>query len=238
MEGSAKSAGDLLIPGTPESFWASLEAPAWSPPALPLIVVAPHPDDETLGAGGLIHTWATVCNLPVTIVSVTDGEAARPDVAGLAAMRRRELGVACQDLAPEGGIDIVYLGLPDGHVNQHSKALIAAIERVIAGEATIVAPFERDGHPDYNATSDAAREVAQRHGVLLAQYPIWAWYQMTPAIFNARRLGRFMLSPAAQRAKQSAIHRFESQLSDRPGGAIVPAQALEYFARPYEMFVL
>jgi hypothetical protein len=47
-----------------------------------------------------------------------------------------------------------------------------------------------------------------------------------------------MLSPSAQQAKQSAIHRYESQLSDRPGGAIVPARVLEYFVRPYEMFVL
>jgi hypothetical protein len=47
-----------------------------------------------------------------------------------------------------------------------------------------------------------------------------------------------MLTPAAQRAKQSAIQSFQSQLRDRPGGAIVPAHVLEYFARPYEMFVL
>jgi LmbE family N-acetylglucosaminyl deacetylase len=237
MEDAAKSARDMLIPGTPESFWTSLEAPVWSPPALPLVIVAPHPVDETLGVGGLIHTWATVHGLPVTIVSVTDGEAARPDVAGLATVRRRELEAARQELAPEG-IDIVSLGLPDGRVCEHTNELRAAIEQVLAGEATIVAPFEQDGQPDYNATSEAAREVSQRHGMLLAQYPIWAWYQMTPVIFNERRLGRFMLSPAARRAKQNAIHRFESQLRDRPDGAIVPAHVLEYFARPYEMFVL
>jgi LmbE family N-acetylglucosaminyl deacetylase len=237
MEDGAKFARDVLIPGTPESFWASLEAPVWSPPALPLIIVAPHPDDETLGAGGLIHTWTSVHNLPVTIVSVTDGEAARPEVSGLAATRRRELGAACQDLAPQG-IHIVHLGLPDGRVSEHSNELIAEIERVIAGEATIVAPFEGDGHPDHNSTAHAAREVARDHGMLLVQYPIWAWYHMTPVIFNERRLGRFMLSPSAQQAKQSAIQRFESQLSARPGGAIVPAHVLEYFARPYEMFVL
>ncbi len=237
MENVARTPEHILVPGTPESFWASLEAPVWSPPALPLVVVAPHPDDETLGAGGLIYTWATLHNLPVTIVSVTDGEAARPEVPELAALRRRELAAACQDLAPEG-IQIVHLGLPDGRVSEHREYLVAAIDQIITEETAIVAPFEFDGHPDHNATSDAARTVAQRRGLLLAQYPIWAWYQMTPVIFNERRLGSFMLSPSARKAKQSAIHRFESQLSDRPGGAIIPAHVLGYFARPYEIFVL
>jgi LmbE family N-acetylglucosaminyl deacetylase len=237
MERATNPRENILIPGTPESYWTTLDARVWSPPPLPLVVVAPHPDDETLGAGGLIHTWATSNRLPVTIISVTDGEAARPDDSDLGATRRRELYAALQDLAPEG-VDVVHLALPDGRVSQHTEELMLAIERVASEEVTIVAPFEQDGNPDHNAASDAAREVAVRLGVTLAKYPIWAWYQMTPAIFNERLLGRFMLSPSAQRTKQSAIRRFESQLRDRPGGPIVPAHILEYFARPYEMFVL
>ena len=73
---------------------------------------------------------------------------------------------------------------------------------------------------------------------MFAQYPIWAWHRATPAIFASRALGSFMLSLTAQRAKQSAIRRYDSQLSDRPGEAIVPPHVLEYFARPYEVFVL
>ena len=57
-------------------------------------------------------------------------------------------------------------------------------------------------------------------------------------IITHKKIGRFTLSPGAQRAKQTAIQRFQSQLRDRPGGAIVPRHVLEYFARPYEMFVL
>lgn len=233
----ARGAFDTSILGTPECYWAVLEPPAWSPRAGPLVVIAPHPDDETLGAGGLIHTWAARHGLPVVIVSVTDGEAACPEIPNLAAMRRGELEAARRDLATQN-IDLVHLRLPDGHVNQHQKELTAALGDITPDRATIVAPFEQDGHPDHDAAGRIAREVAHRRDAMLAQYPIWAWHRATPAIFASRALGRFILSPAAQRAKQSAIRRYRSQLNDRPGGAIVPAHVLEYFARPYEVFVL
>lgn len=228
---------DPSFPGTPETFWATLDAAAWSPPAGPLLVLAPHPDDETLGAGGLIHTWAALHHLPVTIVSVTDGESACSEVPHLRAVRLRELDLARQDLAAEG-IEVVRLGLPDGQIEQHRQELVEALRRLTPEGATVVAPFEQDAHPDHNATGRAAWELARQLDVTLAEYPIWAWHKATPAIFNGRRLGRFDLTPAAQEAKQRAIQRFESQLCDQPGGAIVPRSVLEHFNRPYEMFVL
>jgi LmbE family N-acetylglucosaminyl deacetylase len=234
---AASGAFDTSIPGTPECYWAALEPPVWSPPAGPLVVVAPHPDDETLGAGGLIHTWAARHELPVVIVSVTDGEAACPEIPNLAAVRCGELEAARRDLATRN-IDLVHLRLPDGRVSQHQKELATALGDITPDRATIIAPFEQDGHPDHDAAGQIAREVAYRRDAMFAQYPIWAWHRTTPAIFASRALGSFMLSPAAWNAKQSAIRRYRSQLRDRPSGAIVPPHVLEYFARRYEVFVL
>jgi LmbE family N-acetylglucosaminyl deacetylase len=228
---------DTSILGTPEWCWAALEPPAWSPPAGPLVVVAPHPDDETLGAGGLIHTWAVRHELPVVIVSVTDGEAACPEIQNLAAVRRGELEAARRELAT-GNIELLRLSLPDGGVGEHREELATALIDITPDRATIIAPFEQDGHPDHDAVGEVARVVAESRDAVLAQYPIWAWHRATPAIFADQALGSFPLSPAAQRAKQNAIRRYRSQLSDRPGGAIVPAHVLQYFARPYEVFVL
>jgi LmbE family N-acetylglucosaminyl deacetylase len=228
---------DTTIPGTPEAFWAVLQPAVWSPRGGPLVVVAPHPDDETLGAGGLIHTWAIRYKLPVVIASVTDGEAACPEIPNLAAIRRSELEAALSDLASTG-IDLVHLQLPDGSVSHHEQELAAALSDITPDRATIIASFEDDGHPDHDAVGRIARDVAGSRGAMFAQYPIWAWHRTTPATFTSRALGSFALSPAAQRAKENAIRRFRSQVSDRPGGAIVPAHVLEYFARPYEVFVL
>ena len=66
------------------------DAQRWEPPRKLTVVVAPHPDDETLLSGGLIAHQARA-GVPVIVLAVTDGEAAYPgDPDGLARQRRRE----------------------------------------------------------------------------------------------------------------------------------------------------
>ena len=109
--------------GTPDTCWDALlrdEAPL----ALgcdAIVVVSPHPDDEVLGAGGLIRV-AAMAGHEVTILSVTDGEAAYPDWRGLGKIRRRELSNALNALAPSK-VTSEPLNIPDGRVDQHRSAL-------------------------------------------------------------------------------------------------------------------
>ena len=67
--------------GTDESVWAAsavLDGVARIP-ELPehLVVLAAHPDDDTLGAGGLMAT-AAVAGTDVTVVFASDGEGSHP----------------------------------------------------------------------------------------------------------------------------------------------------------------
>ncbi len=96
------------------------------------------PDDETLGAGGLIHGWARR-ELPIVIISVTDGEAACPEVAGLADVRQAELRRALATLgAPRARI--VRLQIPDGRISEHRALLADTLRSIVRPNATIVAP--------------------------------------------------------------------------------------------------
>ena len=65
----------MIVPLLGETGWARTleQASAWIPNPVPTVVVAPHPDDETLAAGGLIAAL-TSRGIPVTVVAVTDGE--------------------------------------------------------------------------------------------------------------------------------------------------------------------
>src|ERR1700722_17460102 len=83
---------DPSLPGTDERAWQRVlaNAPDWMPPDGPLLIVSPHPDDEILGAGGLIHTWKKLGRI-VTVISVTDGEAAYPQWRRLGRIRREGL---------------------------------------------------------------------------------------------------------------------------------------------------
>lgn len=209
----------------------------WSPKPGPLLIVSPHPDDEVLGAGGLIRMWSERGHR-VTVLSVTDGEAAYPDWQGLDVIRRGELKRALATLSPRP-IRAVRLAIPDGRVRLRMTELIGALRRLCESEPTLVAPFEADGHPDHEAVASACRIVADDLGLPIVRYPIWAWHHALPAAFAGNRWGRFALDAKTQAAKCAAMNCFVSQLN--PGDSrepIVPAHVLEYFKRDYEAFLV
>ncbi|WP_188782244.1 PIG-L family deacetylase, partial [Sinomonas atrocyanea] len=119
-----------LDEGTPEDLWRRDAALAAAPPLdlaglRALIVLAAHPDDETLGAGGLI-AHAARAGAAVHVIVATDGEASHPDSptltrARLAEVRRREVGAAVAALAPSATFR--RLGLPDGALADRGPAL-------------------------------------------------------------------------------------------------------------------
>ena len=82
----------MIVPIVMEADWIEglKPLPVWNPPeTVAVLVLAPHPDDETLGAGGLIKAQC-LRGLEVSIAAVTDGKKAYADAEGLAAIRRVE----------------------------------------------------------------------------------------------------------------------------------------------------
>jgi LmbE family N-acetylglucosaminyl deacetylase len=211
-------------------------APAWSPQTGPLIVVSAHPDDEILGVGGLIHAWAALGH-PITIVSVTDGEAAFPDWRHLDLVRRGELRGALRKLCLTH-VSVLRMGLPDGRVDRHANRVRNALIGLLSTDATIIAPYERDGHPDHETIGAVCCALRHTHGAAVARYPIWTWQHARPAAMAPARWGRFPLSPEARRAKARAVQCFASQLCPPHAPPAVPPHVLAHFARPYEAFLL
>ncbi len=90
-----------------------------------LLVIAPHPDDEILAAGGLIqNVLANQGEVKVVIATNGDGEVLGPlmvnplslpkanNYVGLGEYRQKEAGLALQSLGVDPG-DVVFLGYPD-----------------------------------------------------------------------------------------------------------------------------
>jgi LmbE family N-acetylglucosaminyl deacetylase len=232
-----------MIESTPGNarFWAQWAGalPRWSPPLRPLLIVAPHPDDETLGAGGLLSAWAAR-GLPATVLSLSDGERACPEVPGLAEIRHAELTRALRALGfyPDQP-HMVRLSLPDGELGAYEQRIADRIRELLHPESLLVAPFELDGHPDHDAAGRAALIAARTRNATLVRYPIWAWlWQASQLRAAERRAVRFELTSNDWAAKQHAIDQFQSQLHERPGGAIIPAHVRNHFALTDEVFLL
>lgn len=106
--------------------WFGVNVPAGDVPVQRVLVVAPHPDDETLGPGGMIARAAKQ-GTPVRVVVVTYGDGfakaaqaftgkrnlTAADYRRLGEARRLETIRAMETLGlPEN--DVIFLGYPDG----------------------------------------------------------------------------------------------------------------------------
>jgi LmbE family N-acetylglucosaminyl deacetylase len=203
------------------------DGPAWSPQEGALLVVAPHPDDEILGAGGLIRTWAAR-GAEVSVLSVSDGEAAEPSRHGLGAIRREELTEALRRLCPTH-VSVTRLGLPDGRIAHHVNRLRNAIFSLARGKPTLIAPYEHDGHADHEAVGTVCLELARSQQLPIARYSTWGWQRTAPVQPREARWGKFLLGDDALRAKTRALNCFRTQLRGRDTGALL---------KPYEAFLL
>ncbi|WP_432845332.1 bifunctional PIG-L family deacetylase/class I SAM-dependent methyltransferase [Amycolatopsis sp. CA-161197] len=232
-----------MKPFVPENEWTREFEPWPDDGFRRVLVVAAHPDDETLGAGGLVqHLHAA--GAAVTLVVATDGEAAFP-AAGtderrrLGRARREELARA---LAAQGlsEVEPIWLGLPDSGLAGHTTELTDALREHAADRDLCLMPWPDDPHPDHRAAGRATVVAAPVTAHCWA-YPIWLWHWGRPDSPDVPwHLARaYSLSGAERAAKAAAVREFTSQLKPGPRGEdpILPPEVLAHFDRPHETFL-
>jgi LmbE family N-acetylglucosaminyl deacetylase/SAM-dependent methyltransferase len=239
-------------PGTPAAAWSTAAQRATLPPlelsSYPrAVIVAAHPDDESLGAGGLIAE-AVARGMRLTVVLATAGERSHPGSpthgpAELAARRMREARQALALLAPDA--DLIFVGIGDGSVSEEQDRLATALVDLIGeeGDGTLlVAPWRRDGHPDHEAAGRAAAAAARRTDAHLVEYPIWWWHWSRPTETPWAAFRRLSLSESSRHRRELAIAAHASQvepLSDAPGDEVLlTAAMLEHFSGPESLYVV
>jgi LmbE family N-acetylglucosaminyl deacetylase len=200
------------------------------------IIVAPHPDDEVLGCGGLLQ-WLAADQREVVLVAVTDGGASHPGsplwpTRRLMAARRQETLAAWSVLgwdAPQQ----VRAGFDDGAVAREEPRLRSLLEDMLRPGDVVVSTWRHDGHPDHEATGRAAAAACRNAGARLLEVPIWAWHWARPGDTRlpwaqARRL---VLAPDALARKKSAVACYRSQLSSDSSTGRPPVIAPTVVAR-------
>lgn len=207
----------------------------------PILVLAPHPDDESLGCGGLLA--ACFEGPGAHVVCVTDGRLSHPgsrDWPGdrLAAERESELLAAVAELGG-GPEDVTFLRHPDQSAPQGG----AAVDRIAAlcaaqGIGALLGPAPEDPHRDHLAVAALARAVqARRPELRLFDYSVWARWR---GLWDASQFARRFETGQWQARKQAAIAAHRSQLGqlvqDDPEGFAMPPGFASFFAEQPERF--
>lgn len=243
--------------GTPASEWlassrlAAVPAIAFQtllPAGAQLAVVAPHPDDEVLGCGGLLAALAPL-GVRVSLLAVTDGEASHPGSSlwpsgRLRQARLLESARALHRLGlPPDSLRWVRLGFADSQVARREAQLVARLEQALAGHSHVITTWREDGHCDHEAVGRATALAADRLGIRLYEVPIWAWHWAAPEDPRIpwQRAHKLLLTPAWLARKQAAIGAHRSQLQADPSTgapAVLSGQTLARFAHPFEVYFL
>lgn len=198
-----------------------------------LVVLAPHPDDETFGASALITEAARMAR-PVGIVALTDGDASHcasklVSRGQLALIRRNEQAEA---IRVHGITDPKWLrlALPDGGSSRDERFASAAGHVAefcdLIGASVLSAPHPDDPHPDHHAAASIAAAVLDlRPSLRLLYHPIWSMRLADDEPYRDDGFLPFRVPVNVER-KAAAIACHRSQLglivSDDPEGFSLP----------------
>lgn len=216
-----------------------------------LVVVAPHPDDESLGCGGLL-AQARRHGRDIRIVVLSDGCGSHPNSRlyppeRLRALREDETlrAVAALGLAPD---QVRFLRLPDAGVPRDGPAArmaagaVARAARDCAAAAVFVT-WRHDPHCDHEA---AAAIVALARpdlpGMRVYAYPVWGWAlpaetEVGPAPPRGLRLAVREVREAKRRAIAAHASQTTDLVADDPGGFRLDPAMIERLCGPYEIFI-
>lgn len=216
-------------------------------PSLPLrrtLIVAPHPDDDAIAAGGLMQKVVSEGGA-VRILFVTDGEnnpwpqrfmerrffIGAGDRTRWGTLRREEArrAIDALGLPPDAA---VFLGFPDQEISSMLLAGNDALLRRLTEEidvfapTLVIAPSRADLHPDHKAISSFVhRAVAQPRPVR----PRIVTYVIHGGTNSASICSRVELSEREQERKRTAIACHTSQL-------LLSRQRFLSHATPSEIF--
>ena len=212
----------------------------------PVMVLAPHPDDESLGCGALLAR--AFAGPGAHVACLTDGAGSHPGSRAvppvrLAALRQVELEDALGYLGGTAA-DATMIGAPDGglQANPELADRIAALARDMDA-GLLLAPSALDPHCDHVAGAALGRAVARALPLRLAFYPVWSrWHgQGRAPLPPGTRAVRLPPGPCLA-AKQAAIAAHRSQMGlvvpDAPDGFEMPPGFSAFFAARDEVYFL
>ena len=216
----------------------------------PVLILAPHADDESLGCGGLIAAASAAGHAPFVLI-LTDGTGSHPNSRAYPPLRLKELreqealnAVGILGLPPGR---LGFLGLRDTAAPMEGDRFDDAVAAILSfaertGTASILSPWQHDPHCDHLAPHLMASAAIARCRLRHLAYPIWGWtLPLDTRLPGPASRGMRLDITDHLAAKRLAIAAHASQygglIQDDPDGFQLPPSLLNIFNRPYETFL-
>lgn len=211
------------------------------------LVLAPHPDDESLGCGGLLAACVAAEGRPAVLI-LTDGVGSHPNSRShppdrLRSLREEEARNAARELvvAPER---LAFLGLPDTAAPHPAdgSAFTDTVDAIVAAMGAwdchvLLAPWRHDPHGDHYAAHLMATEAARRCHAIHRAYPIWGL--TLPDVPSAVGWQLDISAQLPRKRRAIAAHRsqYAGVIDDDPTGFQMEPRFMALFDTQYEYFL-
>jgi LmbE family N-acetylglucosaminyl deacetylase len=209
------------------------------------VVLAPHPDDETLGCGVAIMRKVDA-GTAVQVVVVSDGSTYPPhkSPADNIATRHAELLASCAALGLRDDA-VTHLSFPETKLHLAGDELVDAVCDVVRIHAPddVLVTSEADPHSDHAALGLATGRALAGRSTRLVLYPVWQWERPRSwlrTLQGASRPERVRTAGYVER-KRAALAHYTSQLTVAAGGELaedvgLTPQFIRHFVGTYEVF--
>lgn len=218
------------------------------------VIIAPHPDDESLGCGGTIALLRK-SGLPVHVIFVSDGTLSHPNSKKYPAEKLRQLreseALNALKILDVDAANASFMRIKDRSVpNPEDAGFDDAVTQMLQiltslKPDTILVTWQKDPHPDHRAAWQIVNRVA---GLLakkprILQYLIWIWElgEQSDLVINQHTKLYLVKTASVFQQKKQAIAAHVSQVSrlidDDPEGFILSPQILAHFDYADELFI-
>lgn len=201
-----------------------------------ILIIAPHPDDETLGCGGLISHLCSEKKYPHVIIMTGGGSSFKGQDSCENHLRitqnkiiraRRKLTL---DSAKNLGLrddNIHFLDFKDGYISDRSEKEMSQLKKLIEeiNPSSIFVPHWGEGWPDHIATREIILSIFSQRSAIpsIYEYCVWMWYYN---VWNHdwKNAFKFRMSKEEHKAKLRAIDAYIKPLAPngKPWSGVLP----------------
>lgn len=191
-----------------------------------IVIVAPHPDDEVIGCGGLIARLTSL-GYPPQVIILSSGGGSHRGCCNIdeetVIEQRRELTIKAAHILGLPHEYIHHLDFKDGEINGTDKNNLQSFHELLKElhPAIVFVPHHGEGWPDHVNVRTMIEEIKCKAEIY--EYCVWMWYYNVWRLDwrNARVLH---LSTDEHRRKTEAVDAYTTPAApcEKPWSGVLP----------------
>lgn len=191
------------------------------------LIFAPHPDDEVMGCGGLIHRLCKQGATPHVVILTGGGQSHSACCSLPESTIKAERRVMASQILQKLGLPADHLHLldfPDGAISSGHEEMTTLQKLVAEIQPEIVfIPHHREGWSDHLVCRELIDKITSLGTAAIYEYCVWLWYYNVWKL-DWSRASMIRMTKEEHVAKCKAVEEYTEKLAPcaKPWSGVLP----------------